>query len=143
MNQYLKYCLLLLISCNQGFAAPVAYWLCTTHDSANGQWSARSIYQKAALNIAYAECKKRSAAPKSCKASVDDCEGFNQGMSTRPSWRCTALDMTAKPWKSNSYRHREDAALAAKAYCKEKSVVPETCYINLVTCVNLEVGEKM
>ncbi|CEG56836.1 hypothetical protein [Legionella fallonii] len=148
MNHHIKYYgLLLMLACIQGFSAPIAekinFWQCTTHDNANQQWTARNIYQKMALNIAFAECKKGSQTPASCKASKEDCEEFNQGMSIKPEWRCTALDQTAEPWQSNFYRHRDDAALAAQAYCKEKSVVPDTCYINLVTCVNLNAREQM
>ncbi len=58
-------------------------------------------------------------------------------MSTTPMWICTALDFTAEPWQSNLYPHRDDAALAAKDYCKQNSNVPDTCYINMVTCRNL------
>ncbi len=35
------------------------------------------------------------------------------------------------------YTVREDAALAAQTSCKRESSIPETCYINLITCVNL------
>lgn len=51
-------------------------------------------------------------------------------------WRCTAIDITAQPWESNFYSNRDDAALAAQAYCKENSTLPATCYINMVTCAN-------
>jgi hypothetical protein len=55
-------------------------------------------------------------------------------------WQCTALDQTGEPWQSNFYSQRLDAALGAKAFCKEKSSVPDTCYINLVTCINKNEG---
>ncbi len=148
MSRHIKYYgLLFMLGCCQGFAQvlpeKISYWQCTTHDSANKQWSVRNIYRKVALNLAFGQCKKESQNPASCKASIDDCEGFNQGMSTRPVWRCTALDQTAEYWQSNFYIHRDDAALAAQAYCRKKSVVPDTCYINVVTCVNIIQGEKM
>ncbi|BCA95612.1 hypothetical protein TUM19329_19730 [Legionella antarctica] len=148
MSHTFKYCLLLLtFYCGSGITAPYLdrsnYWICTTHDNANLQWSAKSTYQKAALNIAYATCKKESKTPSSCKASKADCEGFNQGMSTRPMWKCTALDRTAVPWQSNFYAQRDDAALGARAYCKENSTIPETCYINLVTCVSFQEGVRL
>lgn len=148
MNRYIKFYLLLLaFGYTTGFTAPGlergSYWQCTVEDSANKQWSAKSMYQKAALNNAFASCKKESQKPLSCKSSISNCEGFNQGMSLRPMWRCTALDQTAKPWQSNFYPQRDDAALAAKAFCRNKSSVPESCYINLVTCVSFIEGVRM
>ncbi len=148
MNHHFKYYLLLLVfSCGTGVTAPLSdrgnYWICTTKDNANQQWSAKSTYQKAALNLAFATCKKESKTPSTCKASISDCEGFNQGMSTKPMWQCTALDHTAEPWKSNFYSQRDDAALGAKAFCREKSTVPDTCYINMVTCASFKEGVRM
>ena len=126
------------------FAQPLtSYWQCTTNDANNKLWIAKSIYQKAALNIAFANCKKQSTSPSSCKASVNDCEGFNQNMSIRPMWQCTALDESAESWRSNFYAQRDDAALGAKEFCKNKSTVPATCYINMVTCVNYRAGELL
>lgn len=148
MIQYRKYyLLLLLLGCGAGYTSPIliknSYWQCVTHDSANKQWAAKSAYKKTALNIAFDACKKQSQQPVSCKASVSNCEGFNQGFSIRPMWRCTAMDKTAEAWQSNFYSQRDDAALGAKAYCKQNSTVPETCYINVVTCVNSKEGVKM
>lgn len=117
-----------------------SYWVCTTKDKTDKQWSIQNYYQKVALNMAFAACKKESQSPASCKSSVADCEGFVQGVSTRPMWQCTALDRTAADWRSNFYSQPEDAALAAKAYCKENSTIPDTCYINMVTCRNLNEG---
>lgn len=119
------------------------YWQCIVEDSANKQWTAKSPYQKIAINTAFAECKKESQYPASCKASKSNCEGFNLGKSTKPYWQCTALDLTAEPWKSNFYIQREDAALAAKAFCKANSTIPDTCYINLVTCRNINEGDSL
>lgn len=141
MNSYLRVCVLLLLSlCSSVFAAPLAlngdYWQCTTSDASSKQWSAISIYQKISLNFAYALCKKESTVPATCRATKDNCEQFVRGVSIKPMWQCTALDMTAVPWRSNPYAQRDDAALAAKAYCRQKSVVPGTCYVNMVTCVN-------
>jgi hypothetical protein len=148
MNHNIKYYLLLLVfGCGTGITAPFLttsdYWICTTQDNANQQWSARSTYQKAALNLAFATCKKESKAPLTCKASIANCEGFNQGMSTKPMWQCTALDQTAMAWQSNFYSQRDDAALGAKAYCRAKSTVPDTCYINFVTCATFKEGVRM
>lgn len=53
-----------------------------------------------------------------------------------PKWECTAFDRDAFVWKSNSYRQRDDAALAAQAYCKQKSPIPSTCSVNLIACMN-------
>lgn len=137
MNHGIKFLLLMFIPLTSLAMDSSSYWRCTTHDSANKEWHAGNIYQKMAMNLAFEACKKESQLPASCKTSIQDCEGFNQGMSTRPRWRCTALDAHALPWQSNFYSQRLDAALAAKAYCKNNSSIPETCYINLVTCSNL------
>ncbi len=121
-------------------AAPVDpngdYWLCKTHDETNTFWSAKNIYQKIALNFSYAQCKRNSRLPATCRTSKANCEKFVAGVNIMPMWECTAFDRAAFAWTSNRYPHREDAALAAKAYCKQKSPIPDTCYINLITCMN-------
>ena len=142
MNYFINYCfLLLLLICNATFAATLdnksLYWQCSSYDQHNKQWSVQNSYQKMALNLAFAACKKESTVPASCNASESACEGFNQNLSTKSLWQCTALDETAAAWLSNFYLQREDAALGAKAYCQEKSAVPDTCYIDMVTCMNI------
>lgn len=145
MNQYLKYgSFILLLVCQTASALPLnSYWQCLTQDRTNQSWSAKSIYQKAALNLAFARCKKESQYPETCKTAVSNCEGFNQNLSLKPMWQCTALDKVAVAWQSNFYAHRDDAALGAKEFCKNKSSVPDTCYINMVTCVNYRAGERL
>lgn len=113
------------------------YWECTTHDATNTQWSSQSNYQKIALNLSYVQCKKKSQAPETCKTSTSSCAQYDKGVNIMPIWRCTALDREATPWRSDLYPNREDAALAAEAYCKQYSAVPYTCYINLITCINI------
>lgn len=140
MNYYLYAgVLLLVLSPVSGMSMPLesdSYWQCKTQDKLNNEWLVKNPYQKVALNLAFEACKKESKMPKTCSASKSACEGFVQGISISPLWRCTALDSTAVPWRSNFYTQREDAALAALAYCKQKSTVSETCSINLVTCKN-------
>lgn len=114
-----------------------SYWQCSAHDSTDKQWVAKSVYERAATNQAYDGCKKQSTNPTSCKIAKEFCEYFANGKSNRPMWQCTALDLMAKPWVSNTYSQRDDAAIAAKAYCQEQSSMPDTCYINLLTCKNL------
>jgi hypothetical protein len=118
-------------------------WICKAHDVAHQEWAAKNAYQKMAINFAFAYCKKQSKNPMSCKVSETDCEGFQQGISTKPFWRCTALDAQAAGWNSNYYANREEAGLAALSYCKAKSPAPETCFINLITCLNVnkQLGE--
>ena len=142
MNRYHKYYLsvMLLIISNTGFSAILlnesSYWQCFTFDNSQKQWWSKREYKKVALNSAYESCKKESQMPATCKASAANCEGFHLGVSLKPLWRCTVLDLNAIAWKSNFYPQRDDAALGAKAFCKENSGVPETCYINMVTCRN-------
>lgn len=126
-----------LISGNLLAAGAIDYWQCTTKDNTDKIWTAKGEFRKSALNVAYDACKKQSTAPTSCKTSITHCEGFRQGVSTKPLWRCTAIDRSAVAWKSNYYSNRIDAALAADAYCKDNSHVPETCFINMITCMNL------
>lgn len=113
------------------------FWQCRAEDSAYNKWTATNEFKRAAANMAYDACKKQSNDPKSCKTAHEFCDFYANGMITTPMWQCTALDRMAKPWVSNIYRHREDAAIAAKAYCRENSDIPDTCYVRLVGCTNL------
>lgn len=114
-----------------------SYWQCTTVDNQEKQWVEISTYDRVAMNKAYDACKKQSTNPSSCKTSKANCEYFFNGQSTRPAWQCVALDLMSKPWPSNIHSQRDDAALEAKAYCQQHSGMPESCYINLLTCKNL------
>ena len=113
------------------------YWQCSASDSEGLQWMAKSVYERAATSKAYDACKKQSHDPVSCKADLGVCEGFDHGVSISPLWQCTALDQNAKPWSNQSRISQDDAAMAAKAYCEEHSPAPDSCYINLSTCKNL------
>lgn len=136
-NWYI-FCLILLpFACFGASFVNSDYWQCVTHDQNNNRWSAQNEYQKVAINLAFSACKKESSAPKTCKTSSDDCEGFYQGISIKPLWRCAAMDKIASVWRSRWYNQRQDAALAAKAYCRDNSSVAESCYVNLITCKNL------
>lgn len=114
-----------------------SYWQCSVFDQEEKEWSVKSAYEKVATNKAFDACKKQSTHPLTCKAAKESCDYFSHGLSTRPMWQCTALDEKAKPWVSNVYLNKDDAALGAKAYCKEQSSIPDTCYIHLDTCKNL------
>ena len=122
-----------------GFAAE-DNWVCKARDKANIEWSAQNAYQKAAINLAFEACKKKSKMPATCKTSIEDCEGFKQGISTKSFWYCVAFDAQATPWKSNYYQRKDEAALAAETYCKSKSAIPDTCFINFITCTNINQG---
>lgn len=113
------------------------YWRCVVSDAEQKHWAAQSAYRRTAINKAYDACKKMSDKPSSCKAAVENCEAFINGLTTRPMWQCMALDFYANPFTSNIYKRKYDAALAAQAYCKDNSDYPDSCYINLITCENL------
>lgn len=113
------------------------YWKCVVSDAEHKQYAAQSAYKRTALNKAYDDCKKTSQHPASCKAAIENCEAFIDGLTTRPMWQCVALDFYANPFVSNIYRHKYDAAFAAQAYCRDNSEYPDSCYINLITCGNL------
>lgn len=112
-------------------------WQCIAHDKANKEWSASGSFQRSAINKAFEDCKKESQYPATCKTSNSACESSINGVSTSPMWRCTALDQLATPWAGNLYPHPDDAALGAKAYCQDRSVLPETCYVYLSMCRNI------
>lgn len=130
---------MLLIVSHSSFAMELYSdsWKCTAYDSQNYQWENEQTYQLSALNRALESCKKESQVPFSCTVNKDECENFLNGRSTRPAWRCTALDATATFWSSPIFRNAEEASLKVKALCKEQSAVPETCYVNLLTCRNI------
>lgn len=113
------------------------YWKCTTQDQEKKQWASTNNYKKIALNVAVDKCKKESRAPSTCTLSKTTCVQFHNGVNTTPLWECTALDDNAEPWVNNPNPQKEDAALAAKSYCQENSKLPDTCYINLITCINI------
>jgi len=117
-------------------------WHCTAEDEAHKQWTSSSNYERAAVNKAFEQCKKESQFPESCKTSHNDCDYVVNGYSTKPMWQCKAMDQMAKIWPSNFYAQRDDAAIAAKAYCQQRSSFPDTCYINLITCKNVNEQDK-
>ena len=122
---------------NLVLAAQANSWQCTASDAESKQWVISSPYQRQATNEAYTACKRESRIPNTCAVAHEACEAFVNGVSTKPLWKCTALDRFAKPWVSITYSHRDDAAIAAKAYCEEKREAPDSCYINLLTCKNV------
>ncbi len=125
---------------NLAFSLSANYWQCLLVDADNKEWSAQGNYKLMALNRAFEACKKQSIIPNSCKISAANCEAFFQGKSTRSVWRCQALDRNGDSWFSNSYANKDDAALAAKAYCQDNSKIPETCYAFPFICRNLNSG---
>lgn len=139
MNFKMSLLILFIFTPLIGFTMPsndTTYWVCKTMDNNNLEWIVKNKYKKIATNLAFDACKKQSKNPKSCKTSANDCEGFQNGFSTKPLWQCSALDKGTGLWKSNYYAHRDDAAIAAKDYCKTQSTIPETCYVNLIGCIN-------
>ena len=141
MNKFIGYCFVLSLTFpDYIFAEPIKqlrnYWQCSTQDITQAKWFSQSAYQKIALNLSYAACKKDSKTPATCKSTKASCIRFINGINIMPLWRCTAFDREALAWRSNVYPNREDAALAALAYCKHKSPVPYTCFMNVVTCMN-------
>lgn len=130
-------CFFLLQSANAAPMLGANYWRCSAYDAQNKEWVGQSDYQLTSLNRAYEACKKQSQVPATCKTSKEDCDSIVDGISTRSMWRCVALDLAANAWPSNIYDQAGDAAFAAKAYCQANSSLPETCYVYLFTCRNL------
>lgn len=127
------------------FAAELApdsnFWRCSAYDAENLEWVIESGYKLTAINKAFDDCKKQSKFPKSCKVAKDTCELFVNGITTRPMFQCTALDRLARRWLSSIYYHPDEAAFAAKAHCQQNSSLPETCYVYMLTCRNLNPRE--
>lgn len=119
------------------------YWQCTTADAESKTWIINGNYQVTAINESFAACKKESAHPESCKTSKNSCEHFVNGQSTSPMWHCVALDRASNIWPSNIYAVRDDAALAGLAYCKDNSDIPASCYMNMITCRNINAQNAM
>jgi hypothetical protein len=145
MNHHLKYIILLMFSFSSIWAETdmhqIIYWQCSSSDNANNQWTSKSANKRAALNISFEACKKESEIPTTCKSS-DSCDGINRlGTITKPKVNCTAFDRLGQAWVSYVNTQGEDAAMAAKDYCQKNSVLPYTCYVNLVTCANSYEGE--
>ena len=112
-------------------------WICFARDATEHQWKIKSFYQRMATNKALEACKKESTAPYSCKTRNEYCNLIINSKTPHPLWRCTALDVSAQPYMSTVYSQIDEAALAAKDYCKELSQAPDTCAVNLVTCYDL------
>lgn len=112
------------------------YWECNAFDQDDNLWIAQSSFERGAINKSLDACKKMSKNPQTCKVAKENCFAKVNGISTRPMWQCVALDQMAKHFKSAYYTKRDDAALGAKAFCQEHSGMPDSCYVNLMTCEN-------
>lgn len=117
--------------------APNDYWVCKATDFEQKTWTAGNQYQRRAVLDALDACKKQSRFPNTCEAANEDCDGIISGTINRPVWRCTALDTLAKHWHSNISANEIEAAFSARALCEKESSVPLTCYVNMLTCENL------
>lgn len=130
----LMLCLIVSINSQADVVTIQGNWQCVARDKAQREWLAVSNYERTAINKAFDACKKASEFPTSCKTAKADCESFVNGVSTSPMFMCTALDQLGTPWVSNLYRNPDDANLAAKAYCQDRSPLPGTCYAYLFLC---------
>jgi hypothetical protein len=113
-------------------------WVCNATDGDKKTWSINHTYQRAAMGLAIDACKKQSRVPLTCKMRESNCDYFINGISTKPMWQCQALDRKGEPWKGLLKPEREEAALSAKAICKENSAIPDTCYSYVFTCINIQ-----
>lgn len=135
---------LLIISAwlNVAFAGDISHTenplRCTVSDSEGRGWTANSSYARVAINKAFEACKSESHDPRSCQASQNACEVTMQDVAPDTAlWQCGAMDLMAKIWTNNPQPDRDQAAIAAKINCEKHSGMPESCYINLITCKNL------
>lgn len=123
--------LLLASSC---WSMNASLWYCTAQDNDHHQWEIQHPYRIAAMNRALEQCKKGSPIPKTCRIITKNCIAAGNEMVANRHWQCTAFDKAAMAWTSSFYPNRDDAALHANDTCKSNSSVPESCYINLVSC---------
>lgn len=117
--------------------APHDFWVCKATDLTQRTWTQGNEYQRRALLDALDACKKESTVPNTCKAVGTQCDGILSGSINRAVWRCTSLDTLANYWYSNISPTEIEAALSARDICRKESSVPLTCYINMLTCENL------
>lgn len=108
-------------------------WQCVVLDQTQKKWVGFASFKRTAKQKAMDTCKKESIYPKTCM-HVGSCFSSNNSLAKSGLWVCTALDRNGDPWISNGASDKWSAALAAKGYCKSKSTIPHTCYVNTVTC---------
>jgi hypothetical protein len=118
-------------------------WQCTVNDSEDKEWVAKSAYERVAISKAFEACKKESRVPTSCKPAKESCDDSMNNENESKGWQCSALDQKAKSWFSKIHGSKENAALDAKANCEEHSSAPDSCYINLFTCKNLNTSHRL
>ncbi|MCX7117431.1 MAG: hypothetical protein NTW94_05945 [Legionellales bacterium] len=146
MKSHLVLGLLIFSSITNAEDAPTSNqtWTCVAHDVSNKQWVAKNTYQQIATTKALEACKQESRMPLSCKALKSSCDetgeiaaGNGRDNAHQGYWQCVALDYAAKPFNGHSSPSREDAASLATNDCHEHSALPETCYLNFLTCDKL------
>ena len=138
MRNYIKLtALLLVLANNHAFTASQTSWKCISHDNSNTSWSTTNHYKKVALSLAFEQCKKQSYQPASCRIQAEDCHYYSDGRDTTPMWQCTAVDEEAEGYTGTAYPNRIDAAFGSMAHCKQMSSSPDTCFINMITCINI------
>jgi hypothetical protein len=122
------------------------YWTCTVQDNEKHQWITKNAYKRVAINRAMESCKKNSHEPNSCDSTQIPCDYFSNNdvietpvykSNTSVTWHCPALDSLANYWVGPASSNRDRAYLNAKTFCHMQSIVPETCYVNLIACSNL------
>lgn len=122
-------------------SAAEATWVCTARDANQVSWVITENYKRAGMAQALDACKKQSQVPGTCRMPESKCDSYVDGVLTTPMWQCTAIDFLAVPWRGAANTTPDRAALEAKLNCKENSSLPETCYLNYITCRNLNVRE--
>jgi hypothetical protein len=112
-------------------------WQCITEDAQHHFWSAEHTFSKKAKYLSLDACKKMSKFPRSCAIIQSGCDLLEGGVSTRPYWVCTALDSFSNVFKNEPVPHKDSAILQAKLLCNRNSKVSDSCYVNPITCKNI------
>lgn len=123
--------LFLTLFCAQSLYAST--WLCSAYDSKKIRWQAQYEHRMEAARQATLACRRDSSEPASCTQGMQDCQKTDKDTNA-PAWVCIAVDANAQSWHSNPYPNPADAAIAATDYCKSKSAVPDTCFVNTISC---------
>lgn len=108
-------------------------WLCSAFDSNKIRWQAQHEHRMEAARQATLACRRDSSHPATCTQAYQDCQKTDIDINA-PAWVCIAVDASAQSWHSNPYPNQADAAIAAQDYCKSKSTVPDTCFVNTISC---------
>lgn len=138
--KYFIFALLLLNLPMLALAERSENWDCYIKDANNLVWKAQSSYKRQSVNKVKDLCKKASQNPLSCTVKQVQCESIFKGYAFAPLWQCTGIDRIGAGFRGSKSQNRDTAAINARSRCVLESTLPFTCYVNTITCNNLNQG---